>query len=79
MSVRFMSCIGDGAGLTLPLVALGAPGGPETGSCDAELEAPFEFGGGGGTADVRGTLFFPRPSKMSRSEPLLLSSDIRVS
>jgi hypothetical protein len=39
-----------------------------------------EPGGGGGTADVFGELFFPRPSKMSRSElPPLLSSDIRVS
>jgi hypothetical protein len=41
-----------------------------------------EAGGGGGaagTADVRPVLFLPRPSKISRSEPLLLSSDIRVS
>ena len=36
-------------------------------------------GGGGGAADVRAALFLPRPSKISRSEPLLLSSDIRVS
>ena len=49
------------------------------GICDAELGAPMDPGGGGGTADVRGELFLPRPSKMSRSEPLLLSSDIRVS
>jgi hypothetical protein len=39
-----------------------------------------EPGGGGGTgALVLGVLFFPRPSKMSRSEPPLFSSDIRVS
>jgi hypothetical protein len=40
-----------------------------------------EPGGGGGTAaGVRAELFFPRPSKISRSEPPpLLSSDIRVS
>jgi hypothetical protein len=38
-----------------------------------------EPGGGGGVADVRAWLFFPRPSKISRSEPPLLSSDIRVS
>jgi hypothetical protein len=38
-------------------------------------------GGGGGTADVLPDAgpFLPRPSKMSRSEPPFLSSDIRVS
>jgi len=50
-------------------------------SCDGRETGTFapEPGGGGGTADVRGWLFFPRPSKISRSEPPLLSSDIRVS
>ena len=36
-------------------------------------------GGGGGAAGMRAELFLPRPSKISRSEPLFLSSDIRVS
>lgn len=41
-----------------------------------------EPGGGGGAAAplwLVGPLFFPRPSKMSRSDPPLFSSDIRVS
>ena len=47
-------------------------------AASVELEG-FEVGGGGGVAAVRVALFFPRPSKISRSDPLLLSSDIRVS
>jgi len=69
MSVRFMSAFGRALC-------------EATASGDAELDAGFETGGGGGTfseAGVRGELFLPRPSKISRSEPLLLSSDIRVS
>ncbi|MBX3192429.1 MAG: hypothetical protein KF819_35890 [Labilithrix sp.] len=52
----------------IPSFAFGAAG-----TCE------LDPGGGGGTADVRVELFFPRPSKISRSEPPLLSSDIRVS
>ena len=38
-----------------------------------------EPGGGGGAAGFRSEFFFPRPSKISRSDPPLFSSDIRVS
>lgn len=41
--------------------------------------ATFDTDGGGGTVDVFTELFFPRPSKISRSEPPLFSFDIRVS
>ena len=36
-------------------------------------------GGAGGAAGDRSEFFLPRPSKMSRSDPPLFSSDIRVS
>ena len=37
-----------------------------------------EFGGAGGAVEARccGTLFFPSPSKISRSDPPLFSADI---
>lgn len=66
MSVFFMSTTG--------LAGAGAVAG-----VTARFGADADWGGGGGAAAVRGVLFLPRPSKMSRSEPLLLSSDIRVS
>jgi len=63
-----------GPGIPMRVRFMSAPGGGgAAGTCEAEP------GGGGGAADVRPTLFLPRPSKISRSEPLLLSSDIRVS
>jgi hypothetical protein len=40
---------------------------------------PEPGGGGGAAAGFRSEFFFPRPSKISRSDPPLLSSDIRVS
>jgi hypothetical protein len=74
---------GDGApcaGPGIPIrVFLVSAGGGITGAVAASCALADDPGGGGGAAAVRGVLFFPRPSKMSRSEPLLLSSDIRVS
>lgn len=68
--------LGGCAGPGIPMsVFFMSPAGMATGICGAEADP----GGGGGAADVRAELFLPRPSKMSRSEPLLLSSDIRVS
>jgi hypothetical protein len=69
--------VDDGAGPGIPMSVffMSATGGFTTAICGAEAE----LGGGGGAADVRPVLFLPRPSKMSRSEPLLFSSDIRVS
>jgi hypothetical protein len=49
----------------------------------APATCALDPGGGGGTAALPPAVFFPRPSKMSRSDPPpmppLLSSDIRVS
>jgi hypothetical protein len=80
---------GDTGGISGRLLWLGGCAGPgipmsvffmsATGFAAGIWGAEADPGGGGGAADVRPVLFLPRPSKMSRSEPLLLSSDIRVS
>lgn len=73
---------GGGGGIGSPVNVFFVSKGAGTGAVatpDAVEGVAVDPGGGGGAADVRPELFFPRPSKMSRSEPLLLSSDIRVS
>ena len=69
-----------GPGIPINVFFVSSAGGMK-GTAGAAAMCELDPGGGGGAAaaGVAGVLFFPSPSKMSRSEPLLLSSDIRVS
>jgi hypothetical protein len=70
-----VGCVGAGLGMPSSVFFM-AKSLPPRG---AAMCWPDPGGGGGAAAGFRSEFFFPRPSKMSRSDPPLLSSDIRVS